>query len=223
MRRRVDLVALVLAVLLVSGAVAERFTLARPADASAYQERVRKAFGAFPKTLGNWVGQDCEIPAQAMALLRPNSILSRTYTNVVTGESCGVLLVDCSDARDLVCHYPPVCYPGQGWKLVSSEPQKWTVKGEKIPGTNYQFTRTSFESATGRLAANTMILPDGTFKPDMKAIEDAAKNVQMRTYGAAQIQVIVDGNVGALEREKVIQAMLELHKPLFDAIHSAGH
>jgi hypothetical protein len=68
-----------------------------------------------------------------------------------------------------------------------------------------------------------MILPDGSFKADMTAIEDAARNVQMRTYGAAQIQVIVDGNMGALEREKVIQAMLELHKPLFDAIHSAGH
>jgi hypothetical protein len=214
---------LVLSVLLVSGAVAERFTLARPADARAYQERVRKAFDAFPKSLGNWIGQDCEIPAQAMKLLRPNSIMSRSYTNVVTGQHCSVLLVDCSDARDLVCHYPPVCYPGQGWKLVSSQPREWTVKGDKVAGTNYEFSRVSFESGTGILAANSMILPDGSFKPDMKAIEDAAKNVQMRTYGAAQIQVIVDGNMGALEREKVIQEMLELHKPLFDAIHSAGH
>jgi hypothetical protein len=223
MWRRIDLIALVLSVLLVSGAVAERFTLLRPADARAYQERVRKAFDAFPKSVGDWVGQDCEIPAQAMKLLRPNSIMSRSYTNVVTGQHCSVLLVDCSDARDLVCHYPPVCYMGQGWKLVSSVRQEWKVKGEKIAGTDYEFSRVSFESGTGILTANTMILPDGSFKPDMRAIEEAAKNVQMRTYGAAQIQVIVDGNMGALEREKVIQAMLELHKPLFDAIHSAGH
>jgi hypothetical protein len=222
MWRRVDLFALVLSVLLVSGAVAERFTLMPPADARVYQERVRKVFETFPTSSGDWVSQNCEIPPAAMKLLRPNSIMSRRYTNVVTGQGCSVLLVDCTDARDLVCHYPPVCYPGQGWKLVSSQPKEWSVKGQKIVGTDYEFSRVSFESGTGIVAANSMILPDGSFKADMTAIEDAAKNVQMRTYGAAQIQVIVDGNLGALEREKVIQAMLELHKPLFDAIHSAG-
>src|SRR5512146_1994836 len=110
MWRRIDLVAMVLSVLLLGGAVAERFTLLPPADARAYQERVRKAFDVFPKSQGDWVAQDCEIPAQAMKLLRPNSILSRSYTNVVTGQRCSVLLVDCTDARDLVCHYPPICY-----------------------------------------------------------------------------------------------------------------
>jgi hypothetical protein len=223
MLKRFDQIALFVAVALLCGAVAEKFMLLPPADARVYQERVRKAFASFPTGSGDWVSKDCAIPPAAMKLLRPNSIMSRSYTNVVTGQQCSVLIVDCTDARDLVCHYPPVCYPGQGWKLVSKQPQEWSVKGDKIVGTNYEFSRVAFESGTGILAANSMILPDGSYKADMRGIEEAAANVQQRGYGAAQIQIILDGGMGALEREKIIREMLELHKPLFDAIRSAGH
>jgi hypothetical protein len=223
MTGRIDQIALLAAVLLVCGAVAEKVTLQSPPDVRAYRERVRHAFDSFGSVSGDWVSKEVAVPAEAMKMLRPNSIMSRQYTNVVTGYRCSVLLVDCSDARDLVCHYPPVCYPGQGWKLISKQAQAWEVGGGTIAGTNYEFSRSDFESGTGILAANTMILPDGQFKPDMRGVEEAAANVHRRGYGAAQIQVIVDGAMSEMDRARVIQAMLELHKPLFDAIRSAGH
>jgi hypothetical protein len=214
--------ALLAAILLLGGAVLEKMTLLPPADARVYQARVKQSFDSFPAGNRDWLSKDAEVPAAAMKLLRPNSILSRQYTNVTTGQRCSVLLVDCSDARDLVCHYPPVCYPGQGWKLVSTESKNWQVAGEGIVGTNYEFSRVNFESGTGIIAANTMILPDGRFRPDMKGLEEAAADLHRRGYGAAQIQVIVDGAMGEVEREQVIREMLALHKPLLDVIRSAG-
>jgi hypothetical protein len=223
MTRRIDQIALLAAVLLVCGAVAEKVTLQSPADVRAYQARVKQAFATFGSASGDWVSKEVPIPVEAMKMLRPNSVLSRQYTNVVTGHRCSVLLVDCSDARDLVCHYPPVCYPGQGWKLISKQAQAWEITGGTIVGTNYEFSRSNFESGTGILTANTMILPDGQFRPDMRGVEEAAANVHRRGYGAAQIQVIVDGGMSEMDRARIIQAMLELHKPLFDVIRSAGH
>jgi hypothetical protein len=208
-------------VLLLGGAVAERCTLMPPADGRAYQERVKQAFASFPERSGDWVSKDVPVPAEAQRLLRPNSMLSRQYTNVATGQQCSVILVDCTDARDLLCHYPPVCYPGNGWKLVGRQAKTWQVGGEPVVGTNYEFSRVSFENASGIVAASTMILPDGRFKPDMRGIEEAAADVRRRVYGAAQIQVVVNGAMPQAEREEITRAMYELHKPLFDAIRSA--
>jgi hypothetical protein len=221
MSGRLDLISLLLSVLLLGGAVAERCMMLPPAEGKVYQQRVRQAFESFPLKLGDWVAVDAPVPAEAMRLLRPNSLLSRRYTNIATNERCSVLLVDCTDARDLQCHYPPVCYPGQGWKLVRQDERIRKVAGEDVVGTDYEFSRTSLESASGIVAASTMILPDGRFKPNMKGVDEAAADVRRRVYGAAQIQVIVDGTALEATRERIIQSMYELHKPLFDAIRSA--
>jgi hypothetical protein len=216
-----DRVAVMLSVLLLGGAVTERYVLMSPVDGSAYQARVKQAFASFPAKVGDWASQDTPVPAEAMRLLRPNSMMSRHYMNVATGQQCSVVLVDCTDARDLLCHYPPVCYPGNGWKLVGRQAKTWQVGGEPVVGTNYEFSRVSFENASGIVAASTMILPDGRFKPDMRGIEEAAADVRRRVYGAAQIQVVVNGAMPQAEREEITRAMYELHKPLFDAIRSA--
>ncbi|MDB5323383.1 MAG: hypothetical protein JWN40_5014 [Phycisphaerales bacterium] len=221
MTGRLDRISLVLSLLLLGGAVAERCTMLPPAEGKAYQQRVRQAFATFPTKFGDWVAVDTPVAVEAMRLLRPNSLLSRQYTNVATNERCSVLLVDCTDARDLQCHYPPVCYPGRGWKLVRRDERNRKVGGEDVVGTDYEFSRTSFENASGILAASTMILPDGRFKPDMRGVDEAAADVRRRVYGAAQIQVIVDGTALESTRERIIQSMYELHKPLFDVIRSA--
>src|SRR5438309_2067531 len=104
MKRRLDQIALVASLLLLGGAVAERCTLLRPADGTAYQARVKQAFAGFPLKSGDWVGTDAAVPAEAMKLLRPNWIMSRQYTNAATNQRCNVLFVDCTDARDLQCH-----------------------------------------------------------------------------------------------------------------------
>jgi hypothetical protein len=223
MKRRLDRIALVASLLLLGGAVAERCTLLRPADGSAYQARVKQAFAAFPLKSGDWVGKDAAVPVEAVKLLRPNWLMSRQYTNVSTNERCSVLFVDCTDARDLQCHYPPVCYPGQGWKLVRRDERTRQVGGESVAGTDYEFSRVNLDSAGGIVASSTMILPDGQFKPDMRGVDEAAADVHRRVYGAAQIQVVVDGSLTAAARERIVQTMYEMHKPLFDAIRSAPH
>jgi hypothetical protein len=220
MNRR-DQIFFALSILLLGGAVAERCTMLPPAEGKSYQRRVREAFESFPTQFGEWVAQDAPVPAEAMRLLRPNSLLSRQYTNVATNERCSVLLVDCTDARDLQCHYPPVCYPGQGWKLIRRDERNREVGGERVIGTDYEFSRSNFESASGIVASSTMILPDGRFMPDMRGVDAAAADVRRRVFGAAQIQIIVDGTMTEAKRERIVQSMYELHKPLLDAIRSA--
>jgi hypothetical protein len=105
--------------------------------------------------------------------------------------------------------------------LVTQVGREWDVAGEPVAGTYYEFSRSDFESGSGIACANTMILPDGHFRPDMRGVDEAARNVHWRGYGAAQIQVMIDGALGESERERLIGEMLELHKPLFDAIRSA--
>ena len=55
-----------------------------------------------------------EVPPEAQELLRPNAIFSRRFQR--PGEiGVHVLVVHCSDARDMIGHYPPICYPSSGW------------------------------------------------------------------------------------------------------------
>ncbi|HSI34999.1 MAG: exosortase-associated EpsI family protein [Phycisphaerae bacterium] len=221
--RTVDRVARVLAVVLVGVAVAERVSHIPPASAAAYHARVAAAFGAFPRTSGNWTSADRPVPEAARRLLRPNVILSRSYTNALTGRRCSVLLVHCSDARDLLAHYPPNCYPGHGWKQVTAVPARWEPTGAvggAVGGTVYEFSRGEFESAGGIAVGNVMILPDGRFSPDMEGVELAAADPVRRHFGVAQMQVIMDGGATDLERADLVTEMLALHAPLVRELQS---
>src|SRR5688572_8658902 len=86
-----------------------------PAETEPYHAAVRAAVAAIPQVSGNWVGKDVPVPDAAVQMLHPNVIFSRRYQNLSTNETVAVLLVHVRDARDVLGHYPPVCYPGQGW------------------------------------------------------------------------------------------------------------
>ena len=112
---RRDALALLLTVVLLAGFGAYKRTYPQPADAEPYLERVRQAVGDVPASFDEWHSRPIEIPADALDMLKPNAVLSRRYTHRDTGRSVNLLIVHCRTARDLVGHYPPVCYPSIGW------------------------------------------------------------------------------------------------------------
>jgi hypothetical protein len=217
-----DVVVVGLAALLLLGAAAERLSLRPPADATPYHDEVRAAAKALPMRVGDWVGTDVEQPQAAVRLLRPNVIFCRRYDNMSSDDrqEATFLLVQCPDARDLVGHFPPICYPNQGWKLLGATPTDWTVGGVTVHGTRYEFLRPSGGAAV--IVRNFMILPDGRFAPNMDAVDEASKNVDRRFYGAAQVQVTMDSSIPEQQRNAVFNALVAGNWPVIEAIRSGA-
>src|SRR6185437_11848693 len=78
-----------------------------PAGMAEYHQRIRAAAEALPMNIGSWRGQDAPVTAGAVALLHPNVIVSRRYLDPASGRAVNFLLVQCTDARDILGHYPP--------------------------------------------------------------------------------------------------------------------
>lgn len=208
-----------LALLFLAGAAVDRKAhMVAPEDTTAYQARVREAYAQLPMRIGNWIGEETPVPQSAVALLHPNVIISRRYTNFVTGRTASFLLTQCADARDMAGHYPPICYPNQGWILQRSEAHRWAVDGLEVNGMEYRFLR-SPTSPAGIVVRNFMILPDGSIAPDMDSIRKST-SVRRRFYGAGQVQVICDAGVPDAEQGEIFTSLVEGHMPVITAILS---
>jgi hypothetical protein len=212
---------LVAACLLLAGAGIDRLRSPAAADSASYLKSVREAYASTPKRLGHWVGTDVPVPVSAITLLRPNVVLSREYLNVETGIRATFLLVHCGDARDILGHYPPVCYPSAGWVLQSAESRHWNVNDQMIPGYEYRFASEPASGLPSLVVMNTMLLPDGEFHEDMAAVRKTASRLRRRSWGAGQIQVLVDESLAPAQRDEVFVSLVQAHWALIKSIVDA--
>lgn len=221
--------------LLVAATWADRWVIRQPApDTAAHHESVRLAVAESPTWLdmgaaGVWVGESVDVPPSAVAMLEPNALLSRRFKRVggavLPPSALQFLLIHCRDARDLQGHYPPVCYPGLGWKLLEAEPVDWPEVGPAFGGMRYIFERT-LDQATDRIHVyNLMVLPDGSIGRDMTAIEEATRRLRLRELGAGQLQAVfraggADGDEAELlEREReLVGELLRAHEGSLNAM-----
>lgn len=188
------------------------------ADSEVYHRKVRKVAAGLPDHVGNWQGHETEVPEAAVQMLKPNVLISRMWRNRETGQHVSMLIVQCKDARHLLGHYPPVCYAGQGWSLVSQERKTWNVAGFRIRGTEYFFGRTVLEGPSRLVIQNFMVLPSGQFAPNMDAVDDVASDRTLKFLGAAQVQLIYDERVTSEQREDMLEEMVEAHAPLLKSV-----
>ncbi len=200
---------IVLALLFVEG-------LFRPTatDAEPYHQRTREVIEAFPFEIDSWVGVDVPQPTAAVTLLKPNAILSRRYRSPHSRYDVTLLIVQCRDASDMQGHYPPLCYPSNGWTKVSSEQKDWRTGDMLIQGTQYQFSRIISRRPAETVIANFMILPDGTTARGIEAVNKAAASYQRQFYGAAQVQILCDAVMPVEERQKAVNTFLQAIEPL---------
>jgi hypothetical protein len=216
------------ACLLLAGAGADALTSPSAGDSAPYLKSVRDAYESTPMRLGNWLGAEVAVPASAVTLLRPNVLLSRDYVDLENGRKVTFLLVHCSDARDILGHYPPVCYPSGGWVEQSREQKTWTVNGMSIPGFEYRFASAPGSGLSSLVVMNTMLLPDGAFHEDMDAVRKTAARLRLRSWGAGQIQVLVDESLSTAERDAVFESIVQAHWRLLmtilypDRAHKTG-
>jgi hypothetical protein len=202
------------------------FLRTSPAAGERYHAAVRAAVAALPVVNRQFVGVDIPVPAAAVKMLHPNIILSRRFTNIATDESVSFLLVHVRDARDTLGHYPPICYPGQGWKMQSMTAVDFNGDHRLVHGTEYIFERgddSAGATAGGRLVVdNFLMLPDGRTCRDMDAVEQAAQDRKRKFFGAAQIQVVFGPDVSPDRRHQIVESFIRYAEPAFAAISSGG-
>jgi hypothetical protein len=190
----------------------------KPAEADAYFKHVVTVAAATPTSFGSWVSLDAPVPPAAETMLRPNLTVSRRYTNLDTGQQATLLLVECSDARSLNGHYPPVCYPSSGFRKVAASSKDWDIDGLHIEGMIYTFSSARPEELSTMIIYDFMILPDGSTCRDMDGVEAIARNPRERQFGAAQLQILLDPSMPEDQREAIFRTLIHLHRPTIDAI-----
>ncbi len=207
----------------VVGAMAAEFS-SRPAaaDAVPFHLAAAEVIRDAPTKFGDWEGTDVPVPTSAQALLKPNAILSRSYLNKTTNEQASVVVVQCRDTRDMAGHYPPVCYPGQGWtESADRKVLQISIDTRVIAATRYQFKRSGFDAERELVVYNFFALPGRGLPIDMDAIRRGAADYAGRPFGAAQFQVVLatGRNRYSIEQEvAIVQSLLTPLKPVVDLL-----
>ena len=211
----------VAAAVMLVGVAVHGYSFPSGQSAAPYHAAVRQAALDLPRQIGPWVGADTEVPEAAIALLRPNVMLSRRYRNQTTGRSFDLLLVQCADARDMEGHFPPVCYPAFGWNQAAANPLVIPLRDLKVPAMSYQFTR---QSAGGRQyrvwVTNIILLPQGSFATTMSEIRRLAGTYSDRFFGAAQVQLVFDDRWTQTDRREVAAQVGAALQPIMELVLS---
>jgi len=179
-----------------------------PEGAGAYHRQVAEALELVPYRIGDWVGVDNEIRQEALQILDANASLSRTYRHIETGDAAVLLVVHCADARSLLGHYPPVCYPPQGWTEVSRSLRPVACEDVSLVSTLYDFTHDTLGRSPGIEVAHFAVLPDGKTAPDMDLLDRAARDKRTKFFGGASLQFVVDASLPEARRQEAREVLL---------------
>jgi hypothetical protein len=177
----------------------------------ARQAEISAAMQSVPFFVGEWIGRDEEVSPAAQQLLRPNAILSRTFRR--PGEAgVHVMVVHCSDARDMIGHYPPICYPSAGWVMgaVQNEAQDvmLPVGDDSLPLRTYIFRKAREHGGEQQVRIfSTFILPDGSATRHIEDVSRQSGRPAISVQGVAQVQIITFSRVS---REEALQAAGEV-------------
>lgn len=197
-------------------------TLGTPPGVDEYFQRVSTTITGVPLQAGPWLGMDIDVIPAAQELLQPNKILQRRYTNAEDPrhEWFELLIVHCGDVRDMLGHFPPVCYPANGWKLDHRIGVDVPLGETPVPATRYGFSREiDFVREEIRIV-NLFVLPaveGDAFGPDFGIVERAGRYRERARLGAAQVQIIVPSTLNAEDRTRIVEVAMKLVGPvLFD-------
>lgn len=207
-------------VVLMCLAGAERWRTAEPVGIPAFEKQVREAWELAPVMTGDWVGRDQALPVAAVQLLRPNALLNRRYLNLKTGEEAWVLAIHCSDVRDMEGHYPPNCYPGNGWQFKSASTRDF-AEG-RVRGTEYEFDQGRLIAGGGLWVAGTFVVRGSGTVPDMQSMRLESRKGPSRHFGVAQVQVVISTTIPLARRHEIADELYRAYGGLIDAATGEG-
>lgn len=172
-------------------------TFASVAPAARVAE-IRRAFSAIPMRLGPWIGSDVPLPAGAREVLHATDTLSRRYIRVGGGGDLTLALVHCGDARDMLGHFPPACYPSQGWQLVQDGGESIVpieIGGLEGRAALYRFSKPEREGQRSAITVvGTFLMPGERPTPDASALRGASVDRRVSAQGVGQLQFVFGGS-----------------------------
>lgn len=208
---------------LLVGVAIDRLFFSRPtAEAGIYHEMVSGTANSFPFHFDRWLGIDAPVPQSAITMLKPNFIISRHYHELGQGRQVSLLVVQCKDSRDILGHYPPVCYVSQGWTVQSAKPRDWVVDGETIRGMRYVFVSDPERTNRELTLDNFMVLPNGQTARDMDEVGRTAQDSRLKHFGAAQVQIVYNGSLSESDRTEIFHAFAHELQPILVAVMRPG-
>ncbi len=229
-----------LACTLLAGIVAEQRTHIKPVDVEPYHARARAAIEAVPYVIGYWTGKDDDIPPAAQKLLRPNAILSRTYIDTQPSARgprvASLLIVQCRDSRDMVGHYPPICYRAQGARPRVS-PAAWAARKKVLSATGVSATpsfpvwSTVFSiDARGnfgvRRSITSSLFPVRASSATCRVLPMPPRTTSSAIYGAAQFQVVFNSlaseDLSQAEHDEIFATLMAPNLSLIQTLTSGG-
>lgn len=203
-------------------------TLPDPEGTEEFHAAVREVVSRLPSSVGGWVSYDVPPTPGAVQLLKPNVLHQRRWVNASSNEVVTVLVVHCGDTRDMLGHYPPVCYVGQGMSLASKG--SWVPMGvstgltgefDAVP--EYEFVAVRGAKTEGVWVRNAMLLPGVGLGRDMADVQNAARNVTRRYFGAGQIQLVFPHEYTARQRERITREMLAIYRDVLETVSGPTH
>jgi hypothetical protein len=184
---------------------------------------IAKAIDDVPFIIGRWYGEVPEqgrIPREAQKLLKPNAMLNRVYST--SGATVHVVLVHCGDARDMIGHYPPICYPSAGWMPMPDEPNHdhvLNVSGVAFPVREYGFKGYLHGGREDTIRIfNAFILPDGVVTREIDDVNRQSERLSVAVEGVAQLQIITQARLPVEEAMSAAEEILSGMTELFGAL-----
>ena len=205
-------------ILIFTAAYAIGQSLPDGSETDGYHAQVREVAKDLPREIGPWKSIDTELPDAAVALLRPNVLISRRYIEDKTERAFALLIVQCADARDMEGHYPPNCYPAAGWARLRNKTVPLEIGSLNATSVDYRFERGLQDGSETISVVNLIVVPKEGFVTSMSNIRRLGGTVSDRYYGAAQVQFVFDGQWEEDERHAVVEQVGGSFEPLISVI-----
>jgi len=82
----------------------------------------RVDFSLIPASLSPWVGEDVELDARTIDVLKASEHLMREYVDAETGDRLGLFVAYFASSKEgSQIHSPKHCLPGGGWAILGRE------------------------------------------------------------------------------------------------------
>ncbi len=171
-----------------------------------------EAMHEVPQILGRWASTEVAVPTEATQILMPNAILSRRFSEIGGSRVVTLALIHCNDVRDMLGHFPPVCYPANGWSLAADATTAIEVRaddGRAWPLRLYRFTRAERGGGLRVMSVmNAFLLPDGRLATEMDSLTERSVKKAVSVQGVAQIQFVFQGDIEAASAAEVVKELL---------------
>lgn len=187
--------ALAFAVFLVSGAFQTRVGISQSVM-DARSDAVALALEDVPLRRGAWIGEIAPFPVEASEILQTRALKAWRFQELGTERNALLGIVYCGDVRDMNGHFPPVCYPSQGWSMAAGEPESVSLEFDGTPfdARVWRFTLVGQDGATAsRSVLGFFLFADEPPTSSDTALGERAGRRAASEQGVAQIQLVFDG------------------------------